>query len=216
VLHWVKSGRDIFFIANQNLDGGARDFKLRVRAEGEPEVWDAMRNEINAVEYKRLSANQVELSLTLEPYESVLLVFQDQKRLLPMRLEPDAKTKLQIPVLVDESVIEPPLPELKAPEQRNWWDPRAKLTLSPVKADPFNGKLELPANIDPAKARLFLVCDGIAPEAAARVTVNGVYTGGFIERPLRLEISKFLKPGKNTIRIEPFAPSKVSLVEYEE
>jgi hypothetical protein len=211
VLHRVKSGRDVFFIANQNLEGGARSFKLRVRAPGEPEQWDAMRNEVTAVEYQRVSRDEVEVKLTLEPYESALLVFQDQIRPLPMRLLPDAKVKKQIPVQIDESVIEPPSPKLKAPEVRHWWDPRAKLTLSPVKANPFSGKAEIPADLDLKKNRVYLVCDNIFPEAAARVTVNGMYAGGFIERPLRLELSRFLKPGNNTIRIEPFAPRKLDL-----
>ena len=215
VLHRVKSGRDVFFIANQNLEPGARFFKFRVRAQGEPESWDAMRNEITALDYKRISRDEVELNMVLEPYESALLVFQPEKRELPVRLAPGAKIKLQIPVQIDPSVKEPAAPELKTPSARNWWDPRPKLTLSPVKANPFNGRVELPTSMDPATSRVYLVCDAITPEAAARVTVNGNYAGGFIERPLRLEIGRLLKPGANTIRIEPFAPSKVSLDVYD-
>ena len=49
--------------------------------------------------------------------------------------------------------------------------------------------------------------DDVAPEAAARVTVNGKDAGGFIGRPLRLDVTRLLQPGTNTIRIEPFAPN---------
>jgi hypothetical protein len=33
--------------------------------------------------------------------------------------------------------------------------------------------------------------------------------------PLRLEITKHLKPGANSVRIEPFAPKSARLVAYE-
>ena len=62
-------------------------FRFRITADGEPECWDAMRNEITAVPFAR-KGKQVELSLTLEPNESVLLVFQPKQRALPPRREP--------------------------------------------------------------------------------------------------------------------------------
>ena len=46
-----------------------------------------MRNEITAVPFSR-KGKQVELSLTMEPNESVLLVFQPKQRALPPRREP--------------------------------------------------------------------------------------------------------------------------------
>ena len=87
VLHRVKEGRDVFFIANQNHQGDPRTFRFRLTAAGVPECWDAMRNEITSVPFTR-KGGQVELSLTMEPNESVLLVFQPNKRALPPRLEP--------------------------------------------------------------------------------------------------------------------------------
>jgi alpha-L-rhamnosidase len=88
-----------------------------------------------------------------------------------------------------------------------WKGPDASgLTLSPVKADPFVGHVEIPSDIDTSRARLVLELEGLAPEEAARISVNGQYAGGFIGRPLRLDLSSSLKPGYNTVSIEPFAP----------
>ncbi len=56
--------------------------------------------------------------------------------------------------------------------------------------------------------------DELTPEAAASVTVNGAFAGGFIGKPLRLDVTRFLKPGSNTIRMEPFAPKSARLVVY--
>ena len=215
ILHRVKAGRDVFFITNQNISGGARSFRFRITAQGEPESWDAMRNEITAVKHTRLSNDLVELSLTLEPYESVLLVFNSQARELPMRLDPDTKPELEIPVEIDPSVKESRMPALKPPKIFSLSNPRPMLTVSPVKANPFNGKVYLPEEIDLKKTRVYLVCEDISPEAAARITLNGMYAGGFIEKPLRLEVSGFLRPGMNTIRIEPFAPKSVKLAVFQ-
>ena len=84
VLHRVKSGRDVFLVCNQNDKGPARKFKFRTAAQGTPEAWDAMRNELTSVTCQR-TGNTAEFSLTLEPMESVLLVFQSSARALPPR-----------------------------------------------------------------------------------------------------------------------------------
>lgn len=371
VLHRVKSGRDVFFITNQNHEGEPRPFRFRITAPGEPECWDAMRNEITKVPYTR-TGNQVEIAMSFEPLESVLLVFQPEARPLPARIEPgQAKERLSIAVVRDEVPPAPePVPEIQPgpaerlkdcpwvwvpgedalnaaapgtryfrktiafPEDRKvasasfigladnrfslfvngqpagtgdswqspsemdvtallqpgantlaiaainggeqpnpaavmgalniafdtgdpqvervnaswkaiaeapdgwnapafddtvwtaaaelgalgagpWGVPGTKLTLSPAKANPYAGHFDIPDNIDLAQSRVFLEVDQLAPEAAARVFVNGKYAGGFIGRPLRLDVSKLLQPGANTLAIEPFAPELVRLVIYE-
>ncbi len=94
------------------------------------------------------------------------------------------------------------------------WGRLDQITVSPVRADPFLGHCQLPAGVDLAGSRAFLEVDGLIPEAAARVTVNGQFAGGFIGRPLRLEVTRLLRPGTNSIRIEPFAPASARLVIY--
>ncbi|HEY3322169.1 MAG TPA: glycosyl hydrolase [Planctomycetota bacterium] len=389
VLHRVKAGSDVFLVCNQNHTGDARHFRFRITASGEPEVWDAMRNEITSVQYERVADNVVELELTLEPSESVVLMFQKDKRELPGRMPlavkparapievvrdatppemiipsapqaaaptptttdvsfngcawvwyPDgnpaqaappgtryfrggctvpagrkaklarfvgtcdnaftlfvngkeagkssddpegwrAPTKIDITKLIIEgtnvfafsalNMTDQPSPagligkyeiafEDGAPmtgsidatwkaadkEQPGWnqtaYDDRAwpaakvlgnygcapwgsfasaggtkpgKVAVSPVKSDPFCGHCELPADVNLAKVRAVIEMDEITPEAAARVTVNGQYAGGFLGKPFRLDVTKHLKPGANKIVIEPFAPKSAKLLMYE-
>jgi len=85
---------------------------------------------------------------------------------------------------------------------------------SPVEAMPFNGTCTIPGDLDLAKARVYLEVDVLTPEAAASVTVNGRSVGGFIGKPLRLNVTRFLKSGPNTIRLDPFAPKSARLVIY--
>jgi hypothetical protein len=373
VLHRVKAGRDVFFVANQNHTGPARQLRLRTTAQGEPECWDPTRNEVRRVAGRR-NGDQVELTLTMEPNESLLLVFQSEKRALAQRLEAGALTEREaIPVVRDASPAQPE-PELESgntmakrlagcswvwypegdpassappgtryfrkqigiPEGRKvtkasfsgtadnsftlfingkdaghsddsengWRNPvelevtshlrpglnqlallavngtdhaspagligqltvefdqgapltervdkswktskdkvaswteasfddgawiaarevvafgagpwgrlgGGSLTLSPVKADPFDGHCEITTT---PKGPVYLEMGEIAPEAAARVTINGQYAGGVIGKPLRLDVTAHLKPGRNTVRIEPFAPKGTRLVSYE-
>ncbi len=376
VLHRIKAGRDVFFIANQNHLGAARQFQFRISAAGVPECWDPLRNEITSVPFTR-HGEQVELSLTMEPNASVLLVFQPTRRPLPPRVQTDTATVSTLIPLVRVPAPAATLPVLEGqqtparhfaggswvwfpegnPQQgvppgtryfrkqitlpadrqiqqatfagtadnsfalfingqpagqgdassegwRNpvtldvtaklhpganqfaieavngadapnpagligclvvqfkqgapmtvrvdktwkaakeklagWTDlafndrawPAAKevvpfgaapwgrlagsrITLSPVTADPFAGRCDIPASLDLAKSRVFLELDELAPENAARVSVNGQYAGGFLAKPLRLDVTAHLQPGANTIRIEPFAPKSAKLVVYQ-
>jgi hypothetical protein len=371
VLHRVKAGCDVFFVANQNHDGGPRTFRVRVAAAGVPECWDAMRNEISVVPFSRIG-KQTELSMTMEPNESVLLVFQPKKRLLPpwhgiqgdargrtivverdptppeLKAQPESlqlgvtglegcswtwsaegdpaegvapgaryfRKQVVIPagrevrkasfvgtadnsftlfvngkeaghgddsaegwrhiVTLDATAFmhsgpnefaicavnagDKPNPagligqltvEFRAgqaliervgngwkvshQQQENWlraefddsnwpvarefaafgaapWGrPGVRVTLSPAKADPFYGHCDVLAN-DVRNSKVYLEAGAPAPEVAARITINGVDAGGFIGKPARLEVTKHLKPGRNTLRIEPFAPETVRLV----
>ena len=391
VLHRLKATRDMFLICNQNHTGEARSFTFRIAAEGEPECWDSLRNELTSVSFKRLGPKQVDVELTLESSESVMLVFQKEKRTLPMRLEAGAKPlrasinltrdvtppSLLIPsspaaapaaspaaVNTDEQALrncewvwgpegnaanaaspglryfralctvpsgrkikqahffgtcdnvltlfvngkqvgksseaaegwrvpikidmtsqlregqnvfaiaalnltdqpspagligrveiryEQGEPQVVAidttwktsdKEQAGWnqqgfddkawasakrlgkygcapWhafvsDKRAavRVATSPVISDPFVGHCELPADVKLDQTRIFLEMDEIAPEEAARVTVNGQYAGGFIGKPLRLDVTRYVKSGTNTIVVEPFAPKNVRLTFY--
>ena len=372
VLHRVKSGRDVFFITNQNHEGEARRFRFRIAAEGVPECWDAMRKEITAVPHQR-TGKHAEVTLTMQPNESVLLVFQPEQRQLPLRREGGADPGLRSIVIARDAVEPPAEPKLEVDSQLarrfegcSWvWYPEGnpaqsappgecyfrkqvatpaglritkarfagtadnsfvllingqdaghsddsengwrnpleldvtahlrpganqlalaavnatdkpspagllgclrvefeqgepltvrvdgtwkvsrekqagwseaafkdsawtsakevvpfgggpwgrlgggQLTLSAVKADPFVGHCELPASVDLKNSRIYLEVDDLAPEAAARVTVNGHFAGGFIGAPLRLDVTAHLQAGANTFRLEPFAPQAARL-----
>ena len=370
VLHRVKEGRDIFFIANQLHEGEARSFRFRLKAVGTPECWDPLRNEITAIPFERRDAETVECDMILAPLQTALVVFQpeviDRPAPITAASTPFAEAITvkrgawtgfdynQVPSIdADEAAIladcswvwypegdpvsaAPPgtrwfrkrigLPEKAVIERatmrltadnafvlfvngeeaasgsrweeaetadlapylhagenvflikatngadtpnpagligrysiaftsdapiegcidKTWeatkddlsagdadaakWAPaqecvrmgagpwgapgRAKLTLSPVKGDPYEGAFTLPAAWLADDRRIFLEAEGIAPEGAAAIHLNGAYAGGFIGQPYRLEITKAVKAGENSITIAPFAPQKVKIVAY--
>jgi hypothetical protein len=207
VLHRVQHDRDVFMVCNQNHQGAARRFKFRATASGEPECWDAMRNEITSVPFQRIDDNTLDLSLTLEPLETVLLVFQPKNIARPMRIEPGTQP-IGDSIVLARDPSRPPEPLVPEPK------PGRPLTLSPVKAaDPFRAHFTLPAHVDTTKCRVFVEMEGL-PDDSAAVTVNGALVGGVIGRPLRLEMTHHLKAGENTITIEPLAPKVARLTIY--
>jgi hypothetical protein len=202
-LHRVKNGQDVFFLCNQDHLRPAKTFDLRFKAVGFPEIWDPMRNTIESVPFTR-EGDHVTLSLTFEPMESALVIFNPSHRPLPPRLAGDALAAATI-IPVTGGPVPPPAPPQALIEP----SPAKMLTLSPVTGNPFEGTCEIPAGLDIGRAVLEM--DGIKPEEAARITINGQDAGGVIGKPLRIEVSRHLKPGTNTIRIEPFAPGSVRL-----
>jgi hypothetical protein len=206
VLHRVKGGSDVFLVCNQEHTGKAKPFKLRFKADGYPEIWDAMRNEIRSAPFVRKGAH-VEIPLTLEPMESVLVVFPKTQRPLPPRLTTDDLASAMI-----LPVKGGPVPASKPPKPIIEPSPTKMLTLSPVVGKPFEGTCQVPADLDLTKARVILDMEVLSPEEAARITINGTDAGGFIGKPLRLDVTAHVKPGGNVIRIEPFAPESARLL----
>jgi len=206
VLHRVKDGHDVFLVCNQDHIRAAKAFSLKFKAEGQPEIWDPMRNEIRSVPFTR-DGDHVVLPLTLEPMESVLVVFNKTRRNLPLRLNrEDLMSATVIPVTGG------PVPPPEPPRPLINPSPNKMLTRSPVVANPFDGICRIPVEMDLSKTRVILDMNGIGPEEAARVTVNGKDAGGLIGKPLRLDVTAHLKTGENRIRIEPFAPDSVRLL----
>lgn len=93
VMYGGMGGIDVFLLCNQDHLRAAKSFELKFKAEGHPEIWDPMRNEIRSVPFTR-TGDHVVLSLTLEPMESVLVVFNKTHRPLPPRLTPDDLTSV--------------------------------------------------------------------------------------------------------------------------
>jgi hypothetical protein len=140
--------------------------------------------------------------------ESVLIVFNKTHRPLPPRLtSSDLASATIIPV--SGGSTSPPSPPIHSHTD-------GKLTLSPVSAMPFEGICDVPDDVDLTKARIYLEMETLKPEEAARVTINGRDAGGLIGRPLRLEVTHWLRPGPNTIGISPFAPRLARLIVFDD
>ncbi len=97
----------------------------------------------------------------------------------------------------------------KGPWGRNLETERLAISPAPA-ADPFEAEVE----IAPEWLKPGLMVDlefAEVYEDSALVTINGQDAGGFIGKPFRLRVDRFLKPGANRLKIEPYAPHAVQL-----
>ena len=175
-----------------------------------------MRNEITAVPYRRVDAKTVDVDLTLEPSESVLLVYQSEKRALPERWNPAMKPVAPpIPIVRQspspagrgEGVRKPAIapPAEKAPlEGCSWvWYPESNPAVSaPAGSRYFRGRIVVPAEGKIKAARFVLSADN-----EFTLWINGRKVGertGDDEawrRPETLAITEHLKTGVNQVAI---------------
>lgn len=210
VLHRVKAGRDVFFIANQNHEGAPRTFRFRITADGTPECWDAMRNEITALPFSR-KGRQVELGLTLAPNESVLLVFQPKARDLPPRREPGSAVALRTIAVTRDPAPAPPDPasardDAPVPALRGCsWTWHAE-TGSGRDAPPgtrfFRRQLSIPSGAVIRKATFIGTADnGFTLFVNGKEAGNGDNSAEGWRNPVELDVTRLLVPGANQLAI---------------
>ena len=189
-----KGGDRVFFIANQDAER-RREFIVNAAFESgaQPEVWDPMLGTVTAA---RQANGGVELAL--EPSQALFLVWPKAQTvgLLPCAGR-HAGTALSAAV---KAVVTP----MAAPE------PKAEVGASPeyVTKSPYVESVETTVAFDVPNGifgrRVCLVCDDVEGEQSAEVRVNGEFAGGFIGLPYRVDVTKSVKAGSNTVSIRPF------------
>jgi len=208
VLHRQKAGQDIFLVCNQNHQGVARQFKFRANAVGEPECWDAMRNEVTAIPFQRVGQHTVEFSLSLEPLESVLIVFQPKGQPKPTRIDPNTKP-IREPIIVprDPNPMppEPVAKKLKSPLELplsgcKWvWFPEGDPAAGvPVGTRYFRQTIAIPTDRKIKKAWFNLTADN-----SFECYVNGklVGTGNAYNQVVTIDMTKHVQPGLNAFAV---------------
>jgi hypothetical protein len=212
ILYRVKDDRDVFFVCNQNDKGPARQFKFRAAAAGEPECWDALRNEITAIPFNRTGEKSVEFTLTLEPLETALVVFSPKSPSRPMRIEAGAKTVGE-PIVVArdpnpalaKSALDMTAPSAKdAFADCRWvWFPEGKPEVNAPQGTRFFRKtIEIPADRKIEKALFALTADN---DLTLYVNGEEVLKSDGEEENWRLlkmaDITKHLRSGRNVLAI---------------
>ncbi len=206
VLHRVKAGQDVFLVCNQNHQGAARQFRFRATAAGVPECWDAVRNEITAIPFRRTGESQVEFSLAMQPLESVLIVFRPQKIGRPPRIEAGMKpVRESIRLARDANPPAPKLPPwMRTVRRRSVPWPRPILSVDILRFRPI---WTWPCA---ASAWRWTNCRRTPRPSASTAR----FSGGVIGQPARLDMTRHLKAGENSVVIEPLAPQSARLVFY--
>lgn len=198
----LANGSDLYFISN--TDSVNRTFDCSFRVSGmEPELWFAMDGKIEKADNYSIGTDRTEVSINLEPQESVFVVFRNkasvnQKSTVKMinlvssdNLSNDWTVKFMPEYGYDA--------EIKLPELIDW----SKSGNDKIKYYSGSALYTKVFNIDAdklSKANEAVLNLGNV-NISAELSVNGNYIGIKWMKPYKFDIYEFLKPGENTIEL---------------
>jgi len=195
-IHRTTPEGDIYFISNQtdNLININPNFRIAGRA---PELWNPLTEEIRDLKEYSASGTTTVVPLQLQANESSFIVFRKKGH-------PSSSAK-NFP---EEKVIT----ELNEPWRISFDNGQEEITKKLEdwsKSDEeniryFSGKAIYSATFKhktkTAKGRLYIDLGKVM--VTAKVKINGVYAGGVWAYPYRLNVTKLLKEGENTLEVE--------------
>jgi hypothetical protein len=214
---FIRRGTDsaqIYFIANTGNEKRAARATFRVEGR-EAAWWDPMTGEATPARTASRPAGGTAIDISLEPYESRVLVFSRENTAAPKPRGAVAKSFATVDLSSGWTVS---FTGVKAavsmPALRSWTDDAATrfysgeavyektVTLSETAPSLFLdfGEGKAVASVEQKQPGMRAFLDPPVREAAV-VYVNGKRAGSVWRPPYRLAVGAFLKPGANAIRI---------------
>lgn len=202
--HRTMGDTDIYFLTNQTGERRRVTPEFRVKGK-QPELWEAVTGSIRILPAFEQKEESTAVPLSLEPYESVFVVFRDPaaaastNQLSANYPEAEEVIRLTGPwkVTFDASQRGPAEP-VQFDTLKDWTtssDPRIKY---------YSGTAvyTIPFELDQPSAEDHLFLDLGRVTAMARVTLNGHPAGGIWTAPYRCDITRLVKQGTNEVTIE--------------
>ena len=198
----LANGSDLYFISN--TDTVSRTFDCSFRVTGmEPELWFAMDGKIEKADNYSIGTDRTEVSINLEPQESVFVVFRNKASV-------NQKSRIKTINLVSSDYISDDwtvkfMPEygydaeIKFPELIDW----SKSENDEIKYYSGSALYTKAFNIDADKLSKAneAILDLGNVNISAELTVNGNYVGIKWMKPYKFDIYEYLKAGENTIEL---------------
>jgi hypothetical protein len=211
VVHRATVDSDVYFIANTSNQ--KKRVRVRFRATGHPEMWDAMTGESFAPPEDELP----ELPIDFEPYQSRVIVFSKQGTHAPIRKD-HGQVISTIDLSKDWALSLGGGAAARMSDLHSWADDAASKNFSGVGT--YERVFDLPAGfadkdnlvtLDFGEGKALDVLgsrNGMQTwfdppiREAAVVYLNGTRIGSLWCPPYKLDVTRYLRPGRNTIRIE--------------
>lgn len=200
--HQKDGGTDIYILSNQDNRALTMDVAFRVTGK-QPELWDPVTGVIRKLPAFRQEEKTTVVPMRLDKNECVFVVFREKG-------EPSATTL--------EANYPAPLRTQEATGEWNVTFESAFKTPSPVRmatldnlSDNANDSIRYfsgtatyttSVNLDRAGRgeHMFMAFDNVG--TMAKVYINGKYAGGVWTAPYRLDVTDFVKDGRNDVRVE--------------
>ncbi|WP_298646316.1 glycosyl hydrolase [uncultured Proteiniphilum sp.] len=205
-IHYTIGESDVYFVTNQTTD--RKKINCRFRVAGlQPELWDTVTGEIREAQAFTQNEGLTTVPLTLEPYESVIVVFNkpmDKNRQgTAQRNYADYKTVQNITGAwqVNFDTLWGGPASVTFPELIDWTthpnDGIRFYSGSAVYNKTFTIDFEFRQDKE-----YFLQLENVKDIGIAEVKINGKEKGVLWTKPFRIEISRELQPGENKLEIK--------------
>lgn len=200
--HQKDGDTDIYILSNQDNRALTMDVAFRVTGK-QPELWDPVTGVIRKLPAFRQEEKTTVVPMKLDKNECVFVVFREKG-------EPSATTL--------EANYPAPLRTQEATDEWNVTFESAFKTPSPVRmatldnlSDNANDSIRYfsgtatyttSVNLDRAGRgeHMFMAFDNVG--TMAKVYINGKYAGGVWTAPYRLDVTDFVKDGRNDVKVE--------------
>ena len=200
----MKNG-DFYFIANQT-DKNLLDVQVTFRVSGkEPELWDPTTGEVRAIKAWKTQDGRTTIPLSFFGQESYFVVFTKDTTATAgdansnyLAVKPLVTLDGAWDVTFDSGEIaRGPKDVVKFDSLINWADSDNDA----IKYYSGTAKYAKTFTLDAApQGEIYLQLTDVAE--MAKVKINGKYAGGVWTQPYRLNVTKFVKEGENTIEVE--------------
>lgn len=202
--HRTMGNTDIYFLTNQTGERQTVTPEFRVTGK-QPELWEAVTGSIRTLPAFEQKEESTAVPLTLEPYESVFVVFR--KKAAPASTSelsanfPEAAEVIQLTgpwTVTFDAAQGGPAEPVQFDTLYDW------TTSSDGLIRYYSGTAVYTLHFEldqlPAEDHLFLDLGRVT--AMARVTLNGKPAGGIWTAPYRCDITRLVKQGTNEVTIE--------------
>lgn len=200
-VHWCHrrdEGADIYFLTNLSAEPKTFTASFRINRKL-PELWDSERGSRRPARSWRIVNNRTEVDLRLEANTSVFVVFRRDEAGAPPAA-PATLSEAPLPLDAPWEVSFGKGLTVKMPALASW------TTLENPEMKYFSGTARYTTRVTLPSGSLgggrFSEIDLGAVKELARVFVNGIDCGVAWHAPFRLDITKALKEGSNTIDVD--------------
>jgi hypothetical protein len=197
-----RVGRDeVYFLSNQHAE--AKTVYARFRVTGKtPELWCPDSAEIHRLEQMRTAGAHTEMQLHFGPEEAYFVVFRVPGQATAKQPAPWLKSSEVVMDLSQDWTVEFATEKKTAidmPELVSWTKLKEEALKYHSGTTTYRKTFELPESLVTSHSPLATDLGNV--HVIAQVTINGIDCGIAWKKPYRIEVTKALKPGQNSIEI---------------
>lgn len=200
--HRTLGNKDIYFITNQGDKKQIVSLQFRVKGM-QPELWDAVTGTTRKLSAFAQDNESITVPIKLAANESAFIVFRSERKPTANDLAANYPTPTVLATVEGpwkvkfDGKVRTPSP-IVMPQLKDW----TKFSNDSIKH--FSGKASYSAKFSiekvPENGSIFLNLNSIS--VMAKVAINGQYAGGVWTPPYKLDITKSIVQGSNSIRVD--------------